>query len=154
MAASATGLEVGYHYDALGRLIAWEDNQGGGAKFEYDGVGRPIAITDSSGATRRAKYDAAGSPVESTDALGNSERVRYDESGRIAEVVERNGDKARYDYTPAGQLAADPLGVADDVVGPEQGQIVGLSLRVAEPGQREPVGRSGPAGAALVVAMD
>ena len=51
---------------------------------------------------------------------------------------------------PPVSVAPDQLGVEHDAVGAEVGQVVGLGLGRAEPGQGLPGGGGGPAGAALV----
>ncbi len=118
--AEAPVLELGYDYDALGRLVA--ARQGGAVLLElgYDAAGRLIQSNgigierDAAGRIsalvlapeRRVEYgyDARGLVDRVRDWTGAETRLEYDAAGRLVAVRRPNGIDGRYTYDADGRL--------------------------------------------------
>ena len=65
-------------YDADGRLIAQDDQNGNRTEFNHDIGGRQSLVTDRNGHTTVLFYDDRGNVNTQVDALGNSRSFTYD----------------------------------------------------------------------------
>ncbi len=65
-------------YDADGRLIAQEDNEGNRTDFNHDIAGRQSIVTDRLGRTTAYYYDERGNITSMVDALGQVSSYTFD----------------------------------------------------------------------------
>jgi RHS repeat-associated protein len=133
-----TPVTTRFEYDALDRLVAVTDAEGGVSRIEYDARGLVAARIDAlgrrtgfgydeagtltrvdlpDGSFETREYDAVGNLVAMTDRAGRTTRYEYDELGRRVLTRLPGGEELRLVYSPAGRLAAeiDVLGNRTDV---------------------------------------
>ncbi|GLZ30163.1 hypothetical protein Lesp02_23530 [Lentzea sp. NBRC 105346] len=120
-------------YDAMGHLVAYDDEYNQISKFEYDVRGRQTAsvnplqqrttygydaagnvltVTPPSGHTRTRTYDQAGRVLTAADALGNTSRYTYDAAGELTTLTLPRGGTYTYSYDATGRTSSevDPRG--------------------------------------------
>lgn len=71
------GEERHYRYDALGRLIVEQNEQGAVTQYQYDVLDRVIAVVLPQGQQRRYSYNAYGKVTAFADEKGNTTRYEY-----------------------------------------------------------------------------
>jgi YD repeat-containing protein len=121
----ASGRQVDYTYDAVGRLVTRIEDPTGSAfttTYAYDGQGRQVTVTDAGGRVVGTQYDVEGRVVEvAVDPAGLNLRTRYtwDAQGRQLSVTEGFGSanprQVRYTYDALGRRTSEILeaGTAD-----------------------------------------
>ncbi len=90
-------------YDALGRVIEYEDADTNKATTTYDIDGRPMTISDGKG-TQTMTYDAnSGLLVKLEDSAAGTFTAAYDAGGNLIERTLPNGLTATTTYNEAGE---------------------------------------------------
>ncbi len=108
----ALGRESSYQYDALGRLIAVNED-GAVTHYSYDAVGNVLTISGPNGEIKRS-YDALGRVTRYTTSQGQQTEktisYTYNDNGQLASitypaVAGASAVTVNYSYDAAGQLA-------------------------------------------------
>lgn len=86
----STGLIITYTYDAMGRMIHMDDNQGRSISYVYDKQGNVLEKTDVDGLTEKYLYDNEGHMTEFIDKIGGKTTYTYDKNGN--QTVTQKGD--------------------------------------------------------------
>ncbi|MDN3905926.1 DUF6531 domain-containing protein [Arthrobacter sp. YD2] len=86
--------------------------------YSFDAYGRPIREEAEDGSAKLVTYDAAGNPVELVDGEGGLTRLGRDVSGKIISVTSPSGAVTRYEYDICGRpwKTVDPLGAVTELV--------------------------------------
>jgi len=87
----ARGGTATLQWNALGLLVCRTDCSGRATRFHYDAWGRTVRVQGEEGLELRTAYDALGRPAESTDALGRTTRWRYTSEGDDLAAVDHPG---------------------------------------------------------------
>lgn len=139
-------------YDAAGRLVAQEDNDGNRTNFEHNLDGRYSIVTDRNGNRTILEYNDRGDVTRKTDALNHVSTFTYDSFGNLltetdplgrttTRVVNANGDvlsvtdalgnTTHYTYNAKGQelTITDALGRVHS----SEYDVVGNLLKVRNP---------------------
>lgn len=85
-------------YDAAGRLIAQEDQNGNRTDFNHDIDGRQSIVTDRNNNTSILFYDDRGNVTSQVDALGNSRSFTYDAQDNQLSQTDELGNISRATY--------------------------------------------------------
>ncbi len=89
-------------YDALGRVTAYQDADGGESKTTYDVNGRPASVSDGKG-TQTFGYDpASGMLVTLADSMAGTFTASYDADGRMTKRGLPNGLTAETVFDAGG----------------------------------------------------
>ncbi|MFF5444064.1 DNRLRE domain-containing protein [Streptomyces sp. NPDC012888] len=82
------GRTVSYSYDALGRLVGYDDGAGNVTTTEFDPLGRAVKVSDSAPSTVTYAYDTdkepRGLPTAMTDSVAGTFGASYDASGEVS----------------------------------------------------------------------
>jgi RHS repeat-associated protein len=85
---SAGGHTIARGYDALGRLVSYDDGAGNTAVTWYDALDRPTRVTDSAPSTTTYTYDTTADPrgleTSRTDSVAGTFAATYDADGDLA----------------------------------------------------------------------
>jgi len=88
-------------YDALGRVVGYQDADGNSASATYDVDGRVSTINDGKG-SQTISYDNAGQPAELTDSMAGTFTASYDADGQLVQQGLPNGLTATTTVDAAG----------------------------------------------------
>lgn len=96
------------HYDEAGRLTSTITN-GQTTAYSYDAAGRQTSVTYPDGSQSHTTYDAAGNTASTTDAQGNTTTYTYDSNGNqltesLTDVSGNTRQISRRDYNSRNQL--------------------------------------------------
>ncbi|MDB6167569.1 MAG: hypothetical protein JWM88_433 [Verrucomicrobia bacterium] len=91
-------------YDADGRILFREDQQGGRTSYAYDAIGNVLTTTDPLGQATVSVYDHRNRRVKATDPLGAVTALAYDNSGNLLSATDALGNSVTYDYDGEGRL--------------------------------------------------
>ena len=80
-------MQTGYAYDALGRLTAYTDGNGGVTAYNYDNRGNRISVTTPEGITELYGYDAVGNLLSLTNGEGETWHCTYDNLYRLVRQI-------------------------------------------------------------------
>jgi RHS repeat-associated protein len=105
----SAGRQIGYQYDAAGRLTESTDAAGRVARQTYDGAGRTASVTAPNGGVTRYVYDAAGRVTTQTDPLGHHQDNEYTVDGRPRRWTDENGKSWTFAYGLKRVEQTDPL---------------------------------------------
>ncbi|WLH88181.1 DUF6531 domain-containing protein [Pseudomonas sp. FP453] len=106
------------HYDAIGRIIATQDNaQGQQETFAYDAAANLLDRPYGQGGfvrhnqlltyqDKRYRYDGFGRMIEKRSALRGLQRFTYEAEHRLIEVHNASGNVVRMTYDPLGRRIA------------------------------------------------
>ncbi|MES9854782.1 MAG: RHS repeat-associated core domain-containing protein [Candidatus Thiodiazotropha sp. L084R] len=99
-------------YDANGRLIAQEDQNGNRTDFNHDIDARQSVITDRNGNITAYYYDDNGNITTQVDALGHTKTFTYDINGNQLSQTDELGNttQATYNTTNDQLTQTDALG--------------------------------------------
>ncbi len=85
---AAGGRTAAYSYDALGRLVGYDDGAGNVTTTEFDTLGRAVKVSDSAPSTVTYAYDTdkepRGLPTSMTDSVAGTFGASYDASGEVS----------------------------------------------------------------------
>jgi YD repeat-containing protein len=108
----ASGLVVGYAYDASGQLLTRQVDPFGGdvaTIYSYDAQGHRLSVTDQNRVSTTYSYDADGRMLTQTNAVGDITSYSYDGEGRTSVVITGAGTDAsvttQYIYDSLGRLS-------------------------------------------------
>jgi RHS repeat-associated protein len=90
-------------FDALGRIIEYQDADGGKATMTYDLNGRVKTFNDGKGSQAIAYDGPTGLPVEMTDSMAGTFTASYDADGNLVKQGFPNGLTAETALDSAGQ---------------------------------------------------
>lgn len=90
-------------YDALGRIIEYEDADGNVAKTTYDLDGRPVTVSDGKGSQTMTYDSTSGLLVKLEDSAAGTFTAAYDADGKLTERTLPNGLTAKTTYNEAGE---------------------------------------------------
>ncbi|MDN3023482.1 DNRLRE domain-containing protein [Streptomyces sp. S.PB5] len=103
--ASSSGT-ISYGYDALGRLIRYDDGEGNVTTTQYDSLDRPVKVSDSAPSTTDYTYDAAKEPrglvTGLNDSVAGTISAAYDGDGALSTEKIPGGITLAVDRDPAG----------------------------------------------------
>lgn len=85
-------------YDASGRLIAQEDENGVRTDFSHDVAGRQSVVTDRNGNSTLIVYDERGNVLTQTDALGDTTSYSFDARDNQLSVTDPLGNTSTATY--------------------------------------------------------
>jgi YD repeat-containing protein len=86
-----------YSYDALGRLVTWND-RGNTTQYSYNDLNLVVEITDPTDQISTFAYDEMGNLLRSTDANGRIRLYTYDALNNLTSIADNNENiLARYD---------------------------------------------------------
>ncbi|WP_225980320.1 RHS repeat-associated core domain-containing protein [Paracidovorax avenae] len=92
-------------WNALGLLACRTDCSGRATRFHYDAWGRTVRVQGEEGLELRTAYDALGRPAESIDALGRTTRWRYAPEGDdLAAIDHPGGLRERFVHDAWGRV--------------------------------------------------
>ena len=107
----ASGAEIRYVYDGMGRMTEWYDAAGNRqVRNSYDSRGRVIRQLDANGGEATLAYFDDHTVI--TDAEGTVSEVWFDAEGRTTKTVDANGAEIAYEYDQNSNIIAitDALG--------------------------------------------
>ena len=100
-----------FTYDALGRVIKAENENGNQTCYEYTPNGNLAKVTDAMGNETFYQYDAMGHLTQSSCTGAEGEEPQntvytWDKEGHVTAVTDPLGDVECYTYDPAGRMKA------------------------------------------------
>jgi RHS repeat-associated protein len=115
----ALGQNVYMDYDALGRMVCAYTYDKLGDKYEvgygYDALGRVVYIRDEEGNVSKVSYDINGNVATTRDASGNTiSSYEYDSMGRLKETRDSSNLVTLYEYDVMGRLTKAITSTADN----------------------------------------
>jgi RHS repeat-associated protein len=87
-----------WQFDANGRPLSFEDQNGNRTTLDYDADGKLTSTTDASGRHLTFASDTAGRITSVTDPLGRVTSYGYDDSGNLISVTDPAGGVTSYTY--------------------------------------------------------
>ncbi|HLG62351.1 MAG TPA: RHS repeat-associated core domain-containing protein [Ktedonosporobacter sp.] len=100
-------------FNAGGRLVRDEEQNGNGIDFTYDASHRVTTATDTQGRVVTFTYNTAGQLTTITDPSGRAVSYSYDSSGNLISSTDPAGNVTSYAYAPGTSnivQITDPLG--------------------------------------------
>ncbi|MBK8257047.1 MAG: DNRLRE domain-containing protein [Polyangiaceae bacterium] len=91
---------IALSYDAAGRVIGRQGQNGLSVTFEYDAADRLTAVEDSDGRRKELAYDASDRPLSYTDPLGRVTNLNWNADGRMSKATFPDGRTAEWTYLP------------------------------------------------------
>ncbi|GAA5039764.1 hypothetical protein GCM10025738_30750 [Microbacterium fluvii] len=156
------GEELGYTYDAAGRLTSVDYPVVGAVEYGYNAADEMTTATDWADRVTELTWDADGQLATETAPNGVVQAWTYDAAGRTTEVSTERGtaELAAFDYTydDAGQLTQQTttLGTSEVTVDFEHDSIGQLSSTTTDDGASTPttIAITATPGGQLVVTDD
>lgn len=91
-------------YDALNRVVRYEDSEGNVIKYAYDEFGNVTTVTYPNDEVVSYSYNKNGRVKTVTDWNGRVTSYDYDKNGRLIQTLRPDGSKEIRAYDKAGQL--------------------------------------------------
>lgn len=110
----ALGATMGFTYDNVANLVAWEGPDGEEVTFTYDARGLLLASEESGRTTVAYGYDRIGNTTEITDAAGVSQVIDYDAASRPVALTDGAGNRIAYGRDAVGNITAVELPEDED----------------------------------------
>ena len=97
------GNSINYHYDAIGQLLGWEDQESGVIDFEYDKGGNLVLQKNKLDHLVKRKYNPFGL-LKEKDTSEQALRIEYDKADRIVFMDYGQGQTVRFKYDAYGRV--------------------------------------------------
>ncbi len=99
------GVWVKYGYDARGRLVSVDDQEGALARYQYDAEDRLVSQAQRIGVTFTYAYDSRNRCVHASGPDHLNERwLEYDDTKRTTRVRDSHGKETVHELNDAGQV--------------------------------------------------